>query len=202
MLLLKDVCEVRSGYTPRGRLEAVEAGILAIQQSELSVEGTVDLDAAIRVDPSLSKYALRHGDVLFRSRGQHNTCWVVPENLGEPVIAIMPLFILRPSNNTVDPHYLAWILNQAEAQRHIQMGARGTKIQMVSKPVLESTPLVLPPLARQRAITSLADLASRERALSRSLIDHKHSLFMLQMNEVARTECNRARTNTHDRTNP
>lgn len=201
-MLLRDVCEVRSGYTARGRLESVESGILAIQQGEISVDGRVDLGAALRVDPSLGKYALKSGDILFRSRGQHNTCSVVPEDLDEPAIAIMPLFILRPSLERADPHYLAWILNQSEAQRHIQMGARGTNIQMVSKPVLESTPVVMPPLARQRRIAFLADLESRERTLSHSLIDHKHALFMLQMNEVARTDCTPMPTKIHDRTDP
>ena len=196
-MILGDVCSVHSGFTPRGRISDDPNGTPAVQQGDLAA---VPLDPAAlpRIDVTTDRFLVTSGDLVFRSRGQQPAAWVVPSTVREPLVAVMPLFILRPVVGSVDSRYLAWALNQPAAQRYFQQSSQGQNIQMVSKPVLESTPLLLPTIDRQRRIAEIAGLATREQALRSRLNDLEHQLIELRLAELARTASDSA---IHDRRN-
>lgn len=183
---LRDVCSVHSGYTMRGRLEpASVGGVLAIQPSDLDEKGTIDLAGLIRVDAPTGRSEVRKGDILFRSRGNRTFAYTVPNDLTEPAIAVMPLFVIRPHDHHVDSRYLAWSLNQSEAQSHFRQSSQGQTIQMVSKRVLEDAPITFPPLDRQKLIAAAAELADRQLVLERRLVERRHTLLSLQFALIA-----------------
>ncbi len=183
---LGEICSVHSGLTLRGRLTPSATGALAIQQGDVADEGPLDSRVLVRIDAPMGRYATGPGDVLFRSRGKQTQAWVVPESLLEPAIAVMPLFILRPRGDGVDPQYLAWVLNQPEAQRYFRQSSQGQTIQMISKPVLEAAPLVLPSLDRQRQIAAAALLASRQESLECLLLRRRYELLSLRLADAAK----------------
>jgi len=185
---LGDVGLVLSGLSPRGGLQASENGSLAIQLGDISANGEIDLRSLVRIADNgvASKHFVGQGDVLFRSRGMHTIAVAVGAVFKEPAIAVMPLFIIRPNPDIVDSKYLEWFLNQPAAQRHFDQGAAGTSLRMIRKDVLESVNLDLPPLSVQRVIAELADLASRERALSHLLADRRHERLALGLAELSR----------------
>ena len=182
---LRDICSIHSGYTLRGRLEPAATGVLVIQQGDFDTNGTLDLRTLTRAEAPEGRYELKAGDVLFRSRGQRTLACVVPVALTEPAIAVMPIFIIRPMNNDIDPRYLAWTLNQHDAQLHFRQSSQGQTIQMISKRVLEDTPIVLPPLLKQRQIATIADLSAQQEALERRLNDRRYTLLSLQLADAA-----------------
>jgi restriction endonuclease S subunit len=183
---LSDVCSVHSGYTMRGRLEPVSGGgVLAIQPGDLGAHGTVDLTGLIRVDAPAGRYEAGKGDILFRSRGNRTFACAVPDDLTEPAIAVMPLFVIRPHDDAVDSRYLAWALNQGEAQSYFRQSSQGQTIQMVSKHVLEDAPISLPPLVRQKRIAAAAELADRQLVLERRLVERRYTLLSLQFAHTA-----------------
>lgn len=184
-MLLADVARVSSGLTVRGRLDTSSGEVLAIQMADLTAGGGLDLARMARIPHPHPRYLVSRGDVLLRSRGNSTTAWAVPENLAEPAVAILPLFIIRPSTDTCDPDFLAWWLNQPDAQTHLRRAAQGQSIQMVSKTALESVPLRLPLLPQQRLIAAAACFATREAALMHRLAECQHTLRQAQLTAAA-----------------
>jgi restriction endonuclease S subunit len=159
--------------------------VLAIQQGDFDADGVLDSEGLIRTDVPSGNYELNSSDVLFRSRGQRTLACAVPGTLTEPAIAVMPMFIIRPLNSDIDSRYLAWVLNQRDAQLHFRHSSQGQSIQMISKRVLENTPIVLPSPSRQRQIATIADLSDRRYALERRLVDRRVDLVSLQLADAA-----------------
>lgn len=184
-MLLADVARISSGLTVRERLAPRPNGVLAIQMADLSIGSHLELSSMARIPSPHPRYLVSRGDVLLRSRGHATIAWAVPENLPEPAVAVLPLFIIRPSTDNYDPDFLAWWLNQSQAQTHLRRAAQGQSIQMVSKATLESVPLQLPPLAQQRLIADAAHVVAREVQLMHRLAECQHTLRQAQLTAVA-----------------
>lgn len=182
---LNDIARVRSGFTARGGIDGVRRGVLAIQQADFDADGFVGTGRLFRTDAAVSRHLLEPSDVLFRSRGQFTTAWVVPEEISEPVIAVMPLFVIRPNRAVVDSHYLAWWLNQRAAQQHFRQSSQGQTIQMISKAALDGVPVTLPPIERQHEIASVANLAAKQQRLEAHLLRCRYELLTLQLENAA-----------------
>jgi hypothetical protein len=177
---LSSICEVQSGYTARGRLEPVLAGgVPAIQLRDLKGEDPFDpsVAALYQLDQSFDRYWAKAGDVLFRSRGDRNTAVVIaPESAGA-AIAVLPLIVLRPNRDVVDPRYLAWAINHPPAQRHFDKCALGTSMRMIPKAALDDLEVELPDLGTQKLIVELDALARHEHELAYELADKKLELM-------------------------
>jgi hypothetical protein len=184
-MLLFDVARISSGLTVRERLDSNPKGVLAIQMADLSIGGDLEVRGMARIPSPHPRYFVSHGDVLLRSRGHATIAWAVPDDLPEPAVAVLPLFIIRPSSDIYDPDFLAWWLNQPDAQTHLQRAAQGQSIRMVSKATLESVPLQLPPLVQQRLIAKAAHLATREAQLMHRLAESQHTLRQAQLTAIA-----------------
>lgn len=171
MQTLGAIAEIQLGFTAKGRLEAVpEGGVPAIQLRDVSVDSPLAANISkYALDKVPRRYWARRGDLLFRSRGDRNTATALSDNFDEPAIAVMPLVIVRPDHERADSRYLAWYINQADAQRHFDMSARGTGIRMIPVGALSSLKVPLPDLATQRAIVEAAYLTQREFELSERL---------------------------------
>lgn len=185
-MLLSDVAHVGSGLTVRERLTTTADGVLAIQMADIADGGSLVVQTMARTTSTHARYHVTHGDVLLRSRGQMTTAWAVPRDLPEPAVAVLPLFIIRPTTDIYDPDYLAWWLNQREAQAHLRRSAQGQTIRMVSKSTLESVQLQLPPLAQQRLIAQAAELAVAETRLMHRLAECQHNLRQAHLTSAAR----------------
>lgn len=182
---IADIATVRSGFTARGGVGGGPYGVLAIQQGDFTADGFVGVEYLSRTDDSVAKHVLMSGDVLFRSRGQYTTAWVVPDEIAEPVIAVMPLFVIRPNWAMVDSDYLAWFLNGRATQQYFRQSSQGQTIQMISKSVLEDTVLTIPSLVRQQEIANVASLAEKQRRLEGRLLRCQHQLLNLQLQNAA-----------------
>ena len=174
---LLDVCSIQIGYTARAKFELAANGVLAIQLRDVTEEGIDSTQIArVQVKARVDRYLVQAGDVLFRSRGERNTAVALDERFVEPAIAVSPLMMLRPNPAAIIPEYLAWALNQPEAQRHFDTAARGTSIRMVPKASLEDLAIDVPDLETQRRIVAVDALSARERALARLLADTRRNL--------------------------
>lgn len=187
---LADLCEVQTGYTVRSGLRETRAGgVPAIQLRDL--HGEEDFDPAglprYGLGPSFDRYWAKPGDVLFRSRGDRNTAVLISEGAKAGAIAVLPLIILRPDRQRVDPAYLAWFINQPSAQRHFDRCAnRGSTMRMIPKNCLDDLEVAVPDLAAQRLIVEIDRLAKRERDLMRELADKKQKLTEFALLRQAR----------------
>ena len=187
-MLLRDLCQISSGFTARGRLQAVSTGgLLAVQLRDVEVGRDLDAGSLARyqLDDIPDRYLIRGGEVLFRSRGDHNTAAFVDGPLREAAVVVLPLVILRPHTGMILPEYLAWAINQPKAQRHLDAEAQGTNIRMVPKAVLERINIPLPDLKAQSRTVAIYQLARREGALLRNLADRREQLAGLILNGQA-----------------
>ena len=187
---LGELCDIHSGYTARGRLEPMpEGGIPAIQmRGAVGPHGDITDGSLQRYDllDLPDRYLVRGGEVIFRSRGEPNTAAVVSAALGEPAAVIVPLLIMRPDQTRVLPEYLAWAINQPDAQRKLGSGAQGTSLRMIPKAVLERLEIPLPDLENQHRIATFAALSRREGGLLRELADRREQFNSLILSERAR----------------
>lgn len=181
---LSSVCDIQIGYTVKSRLEPIaEGGVPAIQLRDL--EGEADFDpAGLPAYPlamSFERYWARPGDVLFRSRGDRNTAVVVAPDAKTAAIAILPLMVLRPNRDLVEPRYLAWFINQPASQNYFARCAHGTRMRMIPKGCLDDLEVALPDIATQRLVVEIDMLARRERALMQQLADKRFEIANLAL---------------------
>jgi restriction endonuclease S subunit len=138
------------------------------------------------MDGLLDRYLVRAGDVLFRSRGERNTAVAIDERFGEPALAVLPLMILRPRLGVVTPQYLAWAINQPQAQRQFDVVACGTNMRMVPRASLEQLEIDLPDIETQRKIVAIDVLSERELTLTFLASEKRKELTSRILSERAR----------------
>lgn len=186
---LAAVCDVHSGYTARGRLEPqLEGGVPALQLRDVSTDSEA-------LPPSFQRYELgklaehyfvRGGEVVFRSRGEPNAAVAIRDTLPEPIVVIVPLVIIRPDRNKLLPEYLAWAINQPDAQRRLGTEAQGTSLRMIPMTVLENLVIPVPDLRTQSRIVELAALARHEGRLLHQLATRREDLVTSILGEAAK----------------
>ncbi|MBY5337337.1 restriction endonuclease subunit S [Rhizobium leguminosarum] len=176
-MCLSDVCDVRSGFTARGRLEEEADGVPVLQLRDVTDSAAIDPSLLMRSKfrGSVERYLAGAGDVVFRSRGERNIAARLDSRFVEPAVAVLPILILRPKVRIL-PEYLVWAINQPEAQRHFDADARGATIRMIPKASIESLELEVPDVATQKMVVEIDTLSRREAELTMELIDKRRRL--------------------------
>lgn len=166
MIKLGDVAKIRSGYPFRARIEPDPAGnAFVLQMKDVDEREAADVRGAVRtMIKNPEPHQLAPGDLVFKSRG--NTFCAVINNLPDlPLVAAIPLFVLRPDASRITPQFLRWTLNHPRTQEMFAAAAEGTYVPTIRKQTLENLEIELPPLRRQELIAQVAALAERERQL-------------------------------------
>jgi hypothetical protein len=162
-------------------------GIRAIQLGDTTSDGELGTKeiGTYHFNEVADRYWARPGDLVFRSRGEKNLAVLLDERLMAPAVAVMPLVILRPKKSMVVAEYLAWFINQPEAQHYFDLCARGTGMRMIPMSSLSSLEIPLPSLDRQTAIAETSSLARLESRLASKLVERRQQLRSLSLLECA-----------------
>jgi restriction endonuclease S subunit len=91
------------------------------------------------------------------------------ENHNKPAVASTSFFVLRLTDETVLPEYLAWFLNSQITQTYLKAFARGTSIPSISKQVLETVEITIPDIEIQNAILQISKLRIKEKTLKQEI---------------------------------
>jgi restriction endonuclease S subunit len=177
LVLLKDIVEIFSGHTVRGRVENDEAGdVFAIQLKDLKKHYSKISGPPHKIKSSEvpQNQLLQKGDILFISKGANNFALVFDKDYR--AIALSVFFILRISNNRVDPYFLAWYINQEKAQSYLHTGKEGTMITNINKTTLENLKIEIPSRENQQRIIEINVLWQRELEISKAIIDRKKKI--------------------------
>ena len=178
---LVSVASIAAGHPFRGRIDPTEgAETVVVQMRDTSPSGVnwtscVRTEVAGRREPDW----LRPGDILFPARGNVSQAVLIDEHIGSlQAVAAPHFFVLRVSRSDMLPAYLAWWLNQDPSQRHLEQNAQSsTLVRNIARPVLETTPIVLPPLPRQEQIVGVANAMQREEELLQRLRQTNHQIM-------------------------
>ena len=167
------LCAVSTGWSFRGRIDPTDGAKTAVVQMRDTSPSGVDWTSCVRTEVTGRREPdwLRPGDILFPARGNVSQAVLIDESIGSlQAVAAPHFFLLRVTRSDVLPAYLAWWLNQEPAQRHLEQQAQSsTLVRNIARPVLEATPVVLPPLPRQEQIVGLASVMRREEDLLQRL---------------------------------
>lgn len=182
-LLLRSLATIHPGYPFRGKLPVDKDGnAFVVQFRHLAVGESLDdkdgktLDRVTLPGRRRPDY-LWPGDILFMARGTRNDAAVVSV-LPSNTVCTPNFFHLRlkPEAFRLMPEFLAWQLNQTDAQRYFAMCSQGSAAPSVTKTQLGDLPVVVPPIEQQKLMIKLADAARREQALLEQLIENRQRM--------------------------
>ena len=183
MLILSDIAIVKAGHPFRGAIPTDPLGSVAVVlPRNLDADNLkIDWKSVIRtnIESEDSPDWLLPEDILFSPRSGQ---FISAVSVGAPpkALAAPNLFLVRlkPKHRPLlNPEFLAWQLNQALAQEHFARNAEGGVIRNVRRAVLENTPVITPPLAKQTLAIKAHLCAMHEMDLMHSLIkSRKHEI--------------------------
>ena len=185
---LTELSSIRSGYTARGKLEPLlTGGRPALQLRDVVAKGEALAPDTQRYDLGklADRYLVHGGEVVFRSRGEPNIAVAIRDPLPEPAAVILPLVVIRPDRKKLLPEYLAWAINQPDAQRKLGAEAQGTSIRMIPMAALENLEIAVPDLPKQKRIIELDNLVRREGQLLRQLAAQREAFMSAILGEAA-----------------
>ncbi len=184
---LSEVCDIQTGYTARGRLEAVDIdGVPVITLRDFGGDGIVRAHALqrVKIRPPSQRYYVGAGDVIFRSRGERNTAFALGSDFRESSVAVLPLMIIRSKLGNIIPEYLAWLINSTKSQSYFDAKAQGASMRMISKSTLDNLDIVIPAVSIQKKIVEVAALASHERDILSNLADKRGRLVSASLMNI------------------
>jgi len=176
---MRDVARVQPGYLSRTSVRAVSTGTHRLLQArDISPQHGVRLDALVRFMPERNPdlYRVLRGDILLTARGQDHRACLVDVDLPD-VLASSVFYIIRPRKELVLPGYLAWWLNQPDAQAALESASRGTGIGYIARPLMERIPVVVPSLDQQRRIAETMRLWRRHQSIQSRLDQKREQLI-------------------------
>lgn len=174
--LLGKLATITAGHPIRDAVRDVPGGDVAVVQIKNVRAGTgVDWPAVARTHLTGRRQPdwLKPGDVLFSARGQRNVAVCLDQPPPKAVCSPHFFLIRVKDGNLTLPEFLAWQMNLPHSQRYFAQSATGSYITSVRRQVLETIPLLIPSLDRQRLLVSLARAARRERHLMEQLIENR-----------------------------
>ena len=177
--LLKDIADVRTGYSFRSKLEPdLEGNVLVVQLKELSAKNKINISTAVKINMQdvSDNYLLQKDDLVFRSRGADSTAAIMGI-ASNNVILSAPFQRIRLRNTSkIIPEYLLWYINSKNAQTYFSTNKTGTSVSMISTAVLADLPVLVPALEIQKKIIEINILSEREIELQEELIRKKRLL--------------------------
>lgn len=190
---LKHIATINAGYPFRGKISEVPgSGVVAVQMKDVSLTEGICWSDCIQTELTGKREPdyLTTGDILVAARGSHNYAVQVDQALattGKQAVAAPHFFLVRIKSDSLKkkeilPEFMLWFLNQAPAQRYFEQNAEGTLTKSIRRSVLEEAPVVVPTLAKQRAIISMADTLREEQKLIQKLVSNGERM----MNAIAK----------------
>ena len=175
---LKQIATINAGYPFRGKIpEVTGSAVVAVQMKDVSLTEGIRWSDCLETELTGKREPdyLTTGDILVAARGSHNYAVQVDQALaiiGKQAVAAPHFFVISLKKKDILPEFLVWLLNQTPAQRYFEQNAEGTLTKSIRRSVLEDVPVVVPPLAKQRAIISMAATLRDEHKLIQKLVSN------------------------------
>ncbi len=187
---LKTVASIQVGYQAKARIKEEARGTHRLIQSK-------NFDSFHRLrsenlttffpERKPEIYSVRKGDILFQARGVVHFAYCIEDDL-EDTLAAGSFYILRLRHENLLPQYLAWWLNQSEAQAYFQSQARGSGISFVPKSTLSRLQVQIPPLSVQKKVVRIVTLAEHEQLLLDRLSELRSRLVKAACMKAVKSE--------------
>ena len=187
---LKQIATINAGYPFRGKIpEAAGSSVVAVQMKDISLTEGIRWSECIETELTGKREPdyLTAGDILVAARGSHNYVVQVDQALlltGKQAVAVPHFFVVSLKRKDILPEFVVWLLNQEPAQRYFEQNAEGTLTKSIRRSVLEEAPVVIPTLAKQRAIIAMAKTLAEEQRLIQTLIKNGERMMGAIANDL------------------
>ena len=190
---LNQVATISAGYPFRGKIpHAPGSSVIVVQMKDISQPEGISWASCLETELTGKREPdyLKEGDILIATRGSHNYAIQIDDCLtttGKQAVAAPHFFVVRLKENEILPAFLAWLLNQTPNQRYFEQNAEGTLSKSIRRSVVEHAQIVIPPLAKQRAIIAMAHTLREEQRLAQRLIDRGEQMMTVIANDLHKT---------------
>ncbi|MBH8608026.1 restriction endonuclease subunit S [Thermoactinomyces sp. CICC 10521] len=130
------------------------------------------------------QYFTEPDDVLFRLNYPNTAVFIGEEHAGLLVPSMFA--VIRISDQSVLPEFLAWYLNSEEVKNHLLRFQSGTMMPVTNKRTLEQIVIPELPLGKQKAIVELAKLIWKEKQLYQRLIREREQFMAAMTRQMMR----------------
>jgi len=177
---LKEICEVRSGYTMRQGIDQYEPGeIKVIHARHLADINNTTLPS---IDKLSSDHYITDGDILLSAKGSFAAI-VFSKSIGK-AIATSSIMILRPKDKSISSEYIATYLNSSTGQSNLQQISSGAYIKTLTKSELENLEIpILSPHA-QEVLVKLSKNITDQKNINNKKYEVHQKLLNSIINEV------------------
>lgn len=160
MTKLKELVEIRSGYTFREAIGNLPSGNVEVFQS-----GDLNDDIKFNTRPSVTfpgsvTHFLEKGDLLVSARGYPKAYLYRDEGLA---VASSSVLVLRVKRSNILPEYIAAFFNSTIGIKAYLRLASGDSLTTITKSNLSEINIPDIPIANQRALGGLVDTIDTER---------------------------------------
>ncbi len=176
---LKSVVNILVGYQSRARIAHSPAGThRLILGCDFHSRDHLCTDSLLTFNPDRdpAPYTIKPGDVLFQARGSEHFAYCIAEPPPN-TLAASSFYILRPHHKGLNPHYLAWWINQPPAQHYLQAESQSASMPFVSKTILSRLEIRIPDIQTQENIHCVHVLMQKETALRRVIAARRRYLI-------------------------
>ena len=173
---LSDVVRISSGHLFRTRVDHDPEGeYQVIQIRDISSEDIIDWGSLNKVDikPPKQDVIVGKGDVLLRARGSNHRSAVIDQEIDKTIATSQFLIIRVQDQEAILPSYIAWYINQSDAQQFLSQMSVGSSIKQIHRKTLSELRVIIPDMHTQKTIVQLDELCKREKRLM-SHIHEKH----------------------------
>jgi len=188
-LPLEKIATIKPGFPFRSSIKTQKPGEVAvIQMRDASPEHGLETTDVAHVELPGKKIPdwLMPGDLLFVARGNNNFAAYIDE-LDEKTVCTPHFFQIRiKSFAMLLPEFLAWQINQTQAQAYFSRLAQGSVLRNIKKSELAKLPVVIPPQETQQKIIAVNQLIKKEMRIMRTLMNNRQQM----MNTIARQTLN------------
>jgi type I restriction enzyme S subunit len=191
---LVDVVErFHQGLNTAGeKVKFVDSGYPIIQTRNLS-NGEINLDNKIKFmsqvdwDKYHEKYRPEIGDVFFTNIGTIGKTAVVSENLD--YLIHWNIFKIRPLKAKLSPNFLKYYLDSLTGTGYFSDSQKGGTVSFVTKKMMGSVAIPLPPIPEQQRIVAILDQAfadiEKARANAEQNLKNARELFDSYLQQVS-----------------
>jgi len=161
----------------------VDDGIPSIMPKNIG-DNRVDVEGIARITETdakrLARYRVRHGDIVYSRRGDvEKRALIRDDEVGW--LCGTGCLRVRFDDDSISPEYVAFYLGHPAVREWIVRHAHGATMPNLNTSILSALPLIVPPIAEQRAIAhilgTLDDKIELNRQMNATLDEIARTLF-------------------------
>lgn len=176
MKTLKEIAKMSSGH--QGRVSEGN-DFKQIKLKDVTRDGIINYEelTTFSSEKVNEKYLLKKNDIIIKSKSGDNTAAIIDKDI-ENTVATAHFIVIRViDENIIDPEYLTMYLNSEYAQDYFKKYSEGTVIPIIKLKTLESLPIKMVSIEKQRELAKIYRLLNEEKVVMQKLIEAREKQF-------------------------